>query len=149
MIKEKTHSEWMEEAYKLAELALEQGEVPIGAIVVSNQQIIGKGYNQTERLKDATAHAEMIAITAAANFLNSKYLKETTLYVTMEPCLMCGGALYWSQVGKIVYGAIDKEKGCLSTKKNLFSSKIKIEGGILADKCSAIVHNFFKSKRKN
>jgi len=123
--------------------------VPIGAVVVYKDMIIGRGYNQSEKLKDATAHAEMIAITAAAEYLNSKYLKECTLYVTMEPCIMCGGAIQWSQIDNIVYGANDPKKGCFSQKMHLLPKKTKITSGILREKCSQIVLDFFKDKREN
>ena len=122
----KTHESFMKKALALAEQAKEEGEVPVGAVIVYKNIVIGKGYNQTEKLKDATAHAEMIAITAAAEYLNSKYLKNCTLYVSLEPCLMCGGALMWSQLDHIVYGAADKERGCISTSKHLLPIKTNI-----------------------
>ena len=146
-VADKTHEAYMKKAFDLAMQAKEEGEVPVGALVVYNNMIIGKGYNQTEKLKDATAHAEMIAITAAAEFLNSKYLKNCTLYVTLEPCLMCGGALMWSQIDQIVYGAKDKERGCISTKHHLLPKKTKIIGGILEEACGNVVKEFFQEKR--
>ena len=141
------HHFFMKKALLLAQQALEENEVPIGAVVVYKDQIIGKGYNQSEKLKDATAHAEMLAITAAADFLNSKYLKDCTLYVTMEPCVMCGGAIQWSQVDNIVYGAQDPQKGCFSKNMHLLPKKATVTHGILAEECSEIVLNFFKNKR--
>lgn len=130
--------------------ALESDEVPIGAVVVLGNQIIAKGYNQVETLKDATAHAEMIALTSAANYLNSKYLKDCTLYVTLEPCLMCASALKWSQVGRIVFGAYDVQHGFTKyhTDTNLIlHPKTLYNGGIERDSCAALVTQFFKSKR--
>lgn len=141
------HETFMRKALALADQAREEGEVPVGAIVVYQNKIIAKGYNQTEKLKDATAHAEMIAITAAAEFLNSKYLKNCTLYVSLEPCLMCGGALMWSQVETIVYGASDLERGCFSTSKHLLPQKTKVFDGVLEAECSALVKEFFQEKR--
>ncbi|MCD8529228.1 MAG: nucleoside deaminase [Chitinophagales bacterium] len=139
----------MKQALLLAKQAYDEGEIPIGALVVYKNQIIAKGYNQTECLKDATAHAEMIAITAASEYLNSKYLKDCTLYVTLEPCLMCGGALFWSQVPHIVYGAKDEQKGCISLHKNTFIKKTHIIGGVLEQECKELVLQFFKEKREN
>lgn len=142
------HIQFMRKALDLAKRAKEEGEVPVGAIVVYKDMIIGKGYNQSERLVDATAHAEMIAITAAAEYLNSKYLKECILYVTLEPCLMCGGAMQWSQVGQIVYGAADPQKGCFSTQKNLLPKKTEVISGILEGECSELILSFFQEKRE-
>lgn len=144
----KKHEFYLSKAYQLAEQALEENEVPIGAVVVYKDTIIGKGYNQSERLTDATAHAEMIAITAAAEYLNSKYLKDCTLYITMEPCLMCGGAIQWSQIDQVVYGASDPQKGCFSRNMHLLPKKTKVTSGVLAEKCSEIVRSFFKMKRE-
>lgn len=141
------HEQYMRKALALAHQALEEGEVPVGAIVVYKDMIIGKGYNQSERLVDATAHAEMIAITAAAEYLNSKYLKECILYVSLEPCLMCGGAMQWSQVNHIVYGAADPNKGCFSKNMHLFPKKITITSGILAEECGTLINQFFADKR--
>lgn len=143
----KTHEFFMQKALNLALQAYDEGEVPVGAILVHNNMIIGKGYNQVERLRDATAHAEMIAITSAAEYLNSKYLIDCTLYVTLEPCLMCGGALVWSQVPKIVYGASDENNGCISTAKHLFPKKVQIENGYLQEACQEILLQFFREKR--
>lgn len=137
----------MREALKLAQIAGEDGEIPVGAVVVSQHKIIGKGYNQTEKLKDVTAHAEMIAITAAAQHLRSKYLRNCTLYVTLEPCVMCAGALYWSQVSRLVYGASDDKRGFSLVQPSLVHPKTKIVKGILAEECQQLLHNFFKKLR--
>lgn len=138
---------FMREALKLAQIAGEDGEIPVGAVVVSQHKIIGKGYNQTEKLKDVTAHAEMIAITAAAQYLRSKYLRDCTLYVTLEPCVMCAGALYWSQVSRLVYGASDDKRGFSLVQPSLVHPKTKIVKGILAEECQQLLHNFFKKLR--
>ena len=138
---------FMREALKLAQIAGEDGEIPVGAVVVSQHKIIGKGYNQTEKLKDVTAHAEMIAITAAAQHLRSKYLRNCTLYVTLEPCVMCAGALYWSQVSRLVYGASDDKRGFSLVQPSLVHPKTKIVKGILAEECQQLLHNFFKKLR--
>lgn len=139
---------FMKKAYQLAEQAREEDEVPVGAIVVSNTgRIIGKGYNQTERLNDVTAHAEMLAITAAANYLGGKYLRECTLYVTLEPCVMCAGAINWSQVDRIVYGAPDEKKGYKYFSKSIIHHKKEVIGGIMEDACSQLLLEFFQKKR--
>ncbi len=137
---------FMKKALQEAEAAFEKGEVPIGAIVVIQDRIIARCHNLTEQLNDVTAHAEMQAITAAANFLGGKYLKECTLYVTLEPCQMCAGALYWSQISKIVYAAEDPQRGCgvMGTKLH---PKTKIEGGIMAKEASEMLNKFFIQKR--
>ncbi|MCB9225586.1 MAG: nucleoside deaminase [Chitinophagales bacterium] len=137
----------MKKALQLAQQAYEENEIPIGAVVVFENQIIAKGYNQTEKLKDATAHAEMIAITAASEYLNSKYLKNCTLYVTVEPCIMCGGALMWSQIPNIVYGTPDIQKGCISTNKNQLLDKTTVVSGVLEKECKSLLLDFFKEKR--
>lgn len=139
----------MNKALELAQQAFEEGEIPIGALVVYKDLIIGKGYNQTQKLHDATAHAEMIALTAASEYLNSKYLKDCTLYVTVEPCLMCGGALHWSQISKIVYGANDPQKGCFSLDKHLIHDKTVVVSEIEESACKSILLNFFKNKRSS
>jgi len=144
---QKKHELFMQKAFQLAQQARDEGEIPVGAVVVYNNVVIAKGYNQTERLNDATAHAEMIAITAASEYLNSKYLKDCTLYVTLEPCIMCGGAASWSQVPNIIYGANDEQKGAFSTAKHLLPKKTKIQGGILKDICQEILLQFFEEKR--
>ena len=136
---------FMKQALQQAKIASNLGEIPVGAVVVVNQQIIGKGYNQTEKLKDVTAHAEILAITAAALFLNSKYLKDATLYVTLEPCVMCAGASYWAQIGKIVYGANDEKRG--GVRKKLTHPKTKIISGVLEKECRILLKEFFVEKR--
>nr|WP_321234545.1 nucleoside deaminase [uncultured Psychroserpens sp.] len=137
---------YMKKALQEAEEAFEKGEIPVGAIVVIDDRIIARAHNLTELLNDVTAHAEMQAITAAANFLGGKYLTNCTLYVTLEPCQMCAGALYWSQVSKIVYGARDEERGCINLKTKLHP-KTKMVGGILAEEASALLKRFFIEKR--
>lgn len=137
---------YMKKALQEAEAALEKGEVPIGAVIVVQDRIIARAHNLTEQLNDVTAHAEMQAITSAANFLGGKYLKGCTLYVTLEPCQMCAGALYWSQISKIVYAAEDPQRGCgvMDTKLH---PKTEISGGILKDEASALLNKFFIQKR--
>ena len=137
---------FMKKALEEAELAFEKGEVPVGAVVVINDRIIARAHNLTELLNDVTAHAEMQAITAAANFLGGKYLHKCTLYVTLEPCQMCAGALYWSQISKIVYGARDEERGCITLQTKLHP-KTKMVGGIMAEEASEILKRFFIKKR--
>ena len=139
---------FMKQALLEAKKAEEKGEVPVGAVVVANDQIIARGFNLTETLNDVTAHAEMQAITAAAEFLGGKYLKGCTLYVTLEPCVMCGGALYWSQIDKVVYGAEDEKRGA-SKKGNLYHPKTTIESGVLEEECAQIIKNFFSTRRKS
>ena len=136
----------MKQALLEAEKAFAADEVPVGAVIVANQQIIARAHNLTEQLTDVTAHAEMQAITAAANFLGGKYLKGCTLYVTLEPCVMCGGALYWSQIDKVVFGAGDERRGA-STKGNLYHPKTAVIGGIMEQECAGIVQRFFARKR--
>ncbi len=139
-------SYFMQKALQEATLAFEKDEVPVGVVIVIDERIIARGHNLTETLNDVTAHAEMQAITAAANFLGGKYLKKCTLYVTLEPCQMCAGALYWSQIKKIVYGAKDIERGCTTLNTKLHP-KTQIIGGILANECSEILKRFFIEKR--
>ena len=141
-----TDEYFMKMALQEAETALEKDEVPVGCIVVSNNRVIARSHNLTETLTDVTAHAEMQAITSAANFLGGKYLVNCTLYVTLEPCVMCSGALSWSQISKVVIGARDEKRGFMS--KNLqLHPKTEIVTGILENECSAIVKEFFKGKR--
>lgn len=135
-------------AIKEAMQALEEDEVPVGAIMVSNNQIIGKGYNQVERLQDVTAHAEIIAITAAAGFFNSKYMKGCTLYVTLEPCMMCAAAIGWAQVTQLVIGAMDMKKGFTLFTPSPLHPKTIVETGILEEECGNLVREFFKRKRE-
>ncbi|QTE36420.1 nucleoside deaminase [Mucilaginibacter gossypii] len=139
---------FMGEALKEARYALEEDEIPIGAIVVYNGRIIGKGHNLTERLNDVSAHAEMQALTAAANLIGGKYLQGCTLYVTMEPCVMCAGASYWFQVSKIVFGAYDNKLGFGRINQKITHPKTVITGGIREAECSQLVKDFFKEKRK-
>ncbi|RQO39259.1 tRNA-specific adenosine deaminase [Chryseobacterium sp. KBW03] len=141
-----TDEYYMKMALQEAEAALEKDEVPIGCIVVSNNRIIARAHNLTETLNDVTAHAEMQAITSAANFLGGKYLKDCTLYVTMEPCVMCSGALSWSQISKVVIGARDEQRGFINKHLSLHP-KTEIITGIMEAECSSIVKDFFKSKR--
>lgn len=137
---------FMKKALLEAEQAFEKGEVPVGAVIVVDNKIIARAHNLTELLNDVTAHAEMQAITSASNFLGGKYLHNCTLYVTLEPCLMCGGALFWSQISNVVYGASDPERGCISLNNKLHP-KTKIKGGILADQASSLLKKFFIEKR--
>mgnify|MGYP003625969290 FL=1 len=137
---------FMKKALQEAEYALEAGEVPVGAVIVVQDRIIARAHNLTEKLNDVTAHAEMQAITSAANFLGGKYLKDCTLYVTLEPCQMCAGALYWSQIGKIVYGAEDLQRGC-GVMGTTLHPKTKITGGILKDDAARLLQEFFAKKR--
>lgn len=141
-----TDEYYMKMALQEAEAALEKDEVPIGCVVVSNNRIIARTHNLTETLNDVTAHAEMQAITSAANFLGGKYLKDCTLYVTMEPCVMCSGALSWSQISKVVIGARDEQRGFINKHLSLHP-KTEIITGIMEAECSSIVKDFFKSKR--
>jgi len=136
----------MKMALHEAEIALEKDEVPIGCIIVSNNRVIARAHNLTETLNDVTAHAEMQAITSAANFLGGKYLKDCTMYVTMEPCVMCSGALSWSQISKVVIGARDERRGFINKHLSLHP-KTEIITGVLEHDCSLIVKEFFKSKR--
>jgi tRNA(adenine34) deaminase len=138
---------FMREALKEAERARDLNEVPVGAVVVCKNRIIGRGHNLTERLNDVTAHAEMQAFTAAANFLGGKYLDECTLYVTLEPCIMCAGAAYWTQLGNLVYGASDEKRGFLLIQKNILHPATGLKGGVLAEECSALLRDFFRKKR--
>ena len=138
---------YMREAIKLAQKAYEEDEIPIGAIIVSQGKIIGKGYNLTERLNDVTAHAEMQAFTAAANYLGGKYLKDCTLYVTVEPCVMCAGASYWTQISRIVYGAKDDKRGYSVLNEKIIHPKTQITSNILQDECADLMKRFFKNKR--
>lgn len=152
-----TDEHYMKQALKEAQKAFDEGEVPIGAVIVMQEKIIARGYNQVEKLNDSTAHAEIIALTSAYNFLGSKYLPEATLYVTIEPCLMCAGALYWSKIGKIIYAAEDEKNGYRkyltpnpSPKgegRNPFHPKTKIISGVYKEECAALIKQFFKARR--
>ncbi|MCE7044524.1 nucleoside deaminase [Dyadobacter sp. CY312] len=138
---------FMAEAMRLAEIAYEDGEIPVGAIVVIGERIIGKGYNQTEKLHDVTAHAEMLAITAASDYLGAKYLQDCTLYVTLEPCVMCGGALYWSQMKRIVIGASDEKRGFSRFGTGILHPKTKVTTGVLESESKEMLLKFFKTLR--
>lgn len=138
---------FMKQALIEAQKAYESDEVPVGVVVVIDQKIIARAHNLTERLTDVTAHAEMQAITSAANFLNGKYLKGCTIYVTLEPCVMCLGALYWSQLSRIVYGASDPKRGFLQAKLNPHPKTI-VEKGVMEKEASELLNNFFRIKRK-
>jgi tRNA(adenine34) deaminase len=140
---------FMKEALKEAQKALEENEVPIGAVVVCDNRIIARAHNLTERLNDVTAHAEMQAFTAAANFLGGKYLADCTLYVTIEPCPMCAGASYWTQIGKIVYGATDEKRGYSLLKAPVLHKRTKVVQGVLEEECTHLMQDFFRKKRKN
>ena len=138
---------FMKKAFSEAVLAFEKGEVPVGAVVVSNKKIIARAHNLTETLNDVTAHAEMQAITAAANLLGGKYLNDCTLYVTVEPCVMCAGALGWSQIGKIVFGAYDEKRGYKKFAPKSFHPKTEIVGGVFETECAELMQEFFRKKR--
>ena len=142
-----TDEYYMKEALKEAQKALEKDEIPIGAVIVWGDRIIARAHNLTERLNDVTAHAEMQAFTAAADYIGSKYLQECTLYVTIEPCVMCAGAAFWTQVGKVVYGAKDDKRGYSLVSKNLLHPSTEVKGGILEQECSSIMKKFFMGKR--
>ena len=138
---------FMKKAFAEALLAFEKGEVPVGAVVVADQKIIARAHNLTETLNDVTAHAEMQAITAAANLLGGKYLNDCTLYITLEPCVMCAGALGWSQIGKIVFAASDDKRGYKKFASKALHPKTEVVGGVLETECSELLQEFFKSKR--
>lgn len=138
----------MKMAFREAEIALEKDEIPVGAVVVLNNMVIGRGHNLTQTLQDVTAHAEMQAITAATNHIGAKYLNDCTLYVTLEPCVMCAGAIAWAQIGKLVYGATDPKKGFSLIKHNILHPKTLVTGGIMEEECSQILIEFFNTKRK-
>lgn len=137
----------MKEALKEARKAFDLDEVPVGAVIVSNNQVIARAHNMTEHLNDVTAHAEMQAFTAASNYLGGKYLDECTLYVTIEPCVMCAGAAYWTQIGKIVYGASDEKKGFNITSAPIIHPKTEIMHGVMETECKEIIQEFFRRKR--
>ncbi len=138
---------FMKQALLEANKALDYDEVPVGAIIVCDNQIIARAHNYTEALNDVTAHAEMQAFTAAADYLGGKYLNECTLYVTLEPCVMCAGASYWTQIGSIIYGARDKKRGYSTISEDILHPKTKIFGGVLTDQCSKLLSDFFRNKR--
>ena len=144
-----TDEYFMYQAIKEAKKALEDGEVPIGAVIVMNDKVIAHGHNQVERLNDPTAHGEIIALTSAFNFLGSKYLQNAAIYITIEPCLMCAGALYWSKITKIVWGADDEKNGHkhITGPNWPFHPKTEVVKGVLKEECAELIKNFFKSKR--
>lgn len=139
---------FMRRALQEAELAFREGEVPVGAVVVSQNRIVARAHNLTETLTDVTAHAEMQAITAAANLLGGKYLNECTLYVTIEPCVMCAGALGWSQIGRVVYGASDEKRGFRKFAPTALHAKTEVVSGVLENECGQLVKKFFQEKRQ-
>jgi len=147
MINLYTDEYFMKEALKEARLALDKDEVPIGAVIVCNNRVIARGHNLTEQLTDVTAHAEMQAFTAASGFLGSKYLEGCTLYVTIEPCVMCAGAAFWTQISKVVFGAYDAKRGFTQTNPKILHPKTQMVGGVLEAECSALMKGFFKDKR--
>ena len=142
-----TDTDYMRAALEEAQAALEEGEIPIGAVVACGGRIIARGHNLTETLSDPSAHAEMIALTSATQAVGGKYLDECTLYVTVEPCPMCAGALAWAQIGRIVYGAKDPRRGYSLFSPSLLHPRTQAEGGVLEEECSALVKDFFKSLR--
>jgi tRNA(adenine34) deaminase len=142
-----TDEEFMREALKQASYAAQEGEIPVGAVVVSRGRIIARAYNQTERLQDVTAHAEMLAITAAANYLGAKYLQDCTLYVTLEPCPMCAGALYWAQLSCIVWGARDEKRGFTQMGVPMLHPKTEVREGVMAHECQSPITAFFQKLR--
>ncbi len=142
-----TDEYFMKKALQEAAIAFEKGEIPVGALVVIDNKVIARSHNLTELLHDVTAHAEMQSITAAANFLGGKYLKNCTLYVTLEPCQMCAGALYWSQISRLVFGARDEQRGFLHFGTQLHP-KTEVKQGVLADECAKLMVDFFATRRK-
>jgi len=153
-----TDEQYMQLALKEAKRAFDAGEVPVGAVIVQNERVIARGHNQVEQLNDPTAHAEIIALTSAFNYLGSKYLPDAAIYITVEPCLMCAGALYWSKIGRIVYGADDEKNGYRKAwaypgkspeqpEPRPFHPKTHLTRGVLADECADIMRSFFRTKR--
>lgn len=144
-----TDEYYMMQALKEAKKAFEDGEVPVGAVVIMNEKVIARGHNMVEKLNDPTAHAEMIALTSAFNLLGSKYLTEASLYITVEPCFMCAGAVYWSKISKVVYGADDEKNGYKKTAGNNwpFHPKTELIRGVMKEECTKLMKDFFKSKR--
>ena len=154
MTQNEKHEKWMKLAFREAEKAYEWGEVPIGAVVVQNDQIIGRGYNQCESLNDPTAHAKIIAITSATNTINNWRLANCSLYVTKEPCPMCAGALINSRIDMVIFGMYDEEEGCCGSLYQLcrdprFKHQLIVKGGVMADPCTLMIQEFFKKQRKN
>lgn len=144
-----TDDYFMKEALKEAAKAFDLGEVPVGAVMVSKNRIIGRSHNQTEQLTDATAHAEMLVVTAAENYLGSKYLNECTLYVTLEPCVMCAGALAWVQLSRLVYGAHDVQRGYSLVKSPVLHPSTEVVSGVRQQECKALIDTFFQRIRNN
>ena len=138
---------FMKEAIKEAQKSFEKDEVPVGCVIVCNAQVIARAHNFTQRLNDVTAHAEMQAFTSAADFLGGKYLNECTLYVTLEPCVMCAGASYWTQIGRIVYGCRDNKRGYSQLSEKILHPKTKVVGGVMSEECSELIVEFFQKKR--
>ncbi|MFL0683710.1 MAG: nucleoside deaminase [Algoriphagus aquaeductus] len=143
-----THEYFMNEALKQAKIAFEEGEIPVGAVIVSKNRIIARAYNQTEKLNDVTAHAEILAITAAENYLGAKYLVDCKLYVTLEPCPMCAGALYWSQICEVHYGASDPKRGFHQCNPHMLHPKTKVSSGLMEKQSEDLVLEFFKKLRE-
>ena len=142
-----TDDHYMKFALLEAQKAFESEEVPVGAVIVQNDRIIARGYNQVERLNDPTAHAEILALTSAFNFLGSKYLPEATIYITVEPCLMCAGAMYWSKIARVVYGADDEKNGYRNKAAWPFHPKTELTKGVLSSECAALMKEFFRARR--
>ncbi len=144
-----TDEDYMRMALRQAQMAFDDDEIPIGAVIVQDGKILAKAYNQTERLKDSTAHAEIMALTTAYQHLGSKYVPQATLYVTIEPCLMCSGALYWSKISRVVIGALDEKNGYrrVAGENNPFHPKTEIVQGVLAEDCASLMRAFFKARR--
>jgi len=144
-----TDESFMQHALREAQKAYDEGEIPIGAVIVMKNKIIARGYNMTEKLNDPTAHAEMIALTSAFNFLGSKYLPEASIYITVEPCLMCAGGLYWSKIGKVIWGADDEKNGHkrITDPLSPFHPKTTIQTGILKEECGELMKRFFRERR--
>ena len=138
---------FMRQAYNEARMAFDEDEIPVGAVVVSGDRIIARAHNNTERLHDVTAHAEMLALTAAANLLGAKYLSDCTLYVTLEPCVMCAGAIGWTQIGRVVYGASDSKRGFERLGRAMLHPKTVVASGVLKEECEEIMKAFFQKKR--
>ena len=138
---------YMQQALLEAKAAFAEEEIPVGAVIVSGERIIARSHNNTERLHDVTAHAEMLAFTAATNMLNAKYLTDCTLYVTLEPCVMCAGAAGWTQIGRIVYGASDPKRGFERLGRSMLHPKTVVESGILKEECEALMKEFFQQRR--
>ena len=145
---EEEHLKYMKDALNEAHKALDRGEVPIGCVVVAGNRIIARGHNLTETLNDVTAHAEMQAITAAAEFMGGKYLKDCRMYVTLEPCVMCAGALKWAQIDGVYFGAYDEKGGYSKISDKIWHPKTKVSGGWMQEECRELLQNFFKSKRR-